>query len=344
MGRHNIFAIKPFSRLSLAQLLAVFGVFLLMLTSACTPIPISTDIPHELYTEMVKTVMVQLTHNAGLTPSSTPTETARPTSTPSATPLPTPTVPSSTPTWIYRQAGNITAPILVYYGVSSSQAEAGSPTTQSGQSVYVETFRQQLLVLQENGYVSIPISTLLTAIIFGTELPSRPMVITFDSTGEEIYLVAFEIMKDTGFVGNIFITVNDLDQEGKLSSEQVKEMMAAGWEIGSRGLTGRDLTVDYSFLSDEISKSRTTLEEKLAIPIKYFAYPNGRTDNVIITRVSSWGYEAAFGLTWYDNSQHGVDNLFYLSRIEVTNGEPLDSIFSNLPWRPDILPTDVPIP
>ena len=88
-------------------------------------------------------------------------------------------------------------------------------------------------------------------------------------------------------------------------------------QIGSRGYNGYDLTSDYSYLSDEISGSRLQLEELFGTSVKVFAYPYGRTDDVILQRISPWGYSAAVGTTWYQVIEHTSMNLFYLARFEV---------------------------
>jgi peptidoglycan/xylan/chitin deacetylase (PgdA/CDA1 family) len=139
-------------------------------------------------------------------------------------------------------------------------------------------------------------------------------------------------MQAADFNALLFLTVNQIGKEGMLTKDQISEIISAGWQIGSRGMNGYNLTANYDFLSNEIAGSKSALEEMFGVPINVFAYPYGRTDDIITPRVSAWGYQAAMGLTWYQNSKHSDQNLFYLSRFEVLNGESIEQILADLPW------------
>ena len=303
-------------------LLFLIAVFLL---AGCGIVESDQGDPSLKYTEAVKTVSIQLTNQALLTPSATVTFTPEPTATMTSTPEPSPTVPSPTPTWEYNEAGSVRAPILVYYHVADDQTD--NPTYDSGNdnNVSSATFAEQMVYLSDNGFSAVPVSLLVQAITEGANIPMKPVAITFDGGTSGIYTKAFPIMNELGFTGTLFITINYLDQPGYLTSAQVKEMIAAGWEIGSRGYNGYDLTSDYTYLSDEISGSRLALEELFGTSVSVFAYPYGRTDDVILQRISPWGYSAAVGTSWYQVNEHTTLNLYYLSRFEVKNSWILDN-------------------
>ena len=313
-----------------------------LLLTACIPQLQVTNIPHELYTEMAKTVAVQLTANALLTPSVTPTATPEPTATATATPEPSPTVPSPTPTWLYQDRGEVQVPILVYYNIADDMKDNPSYSADAVNNISPVHFEQQMTALRDNGYVTIPVSLLMNTMLFGGDIPSKPIIITFDVTSQGIYTKAFPVMQQLGFVGNIFVAYNEIGQQGMLTVSMIKEMMEAGWNVGSRGMNGYDLTAGFANISDEISGSRLKLGELLGTEITIFAYPYGRSDDIIFPRVSEWGYKAALGLTWYTNSKHSSQNIYYLARFEVLNGETLAQIFADLPWQPGSLPTDIP--
>lgn len=307
--------------------------FLCLLLAACIPQnTITSKIPHERYTEAVKTVAVQLTQNARLTPSVTPTETPQPTATITNTPEPTPTVPTPTATWHFEEKGEIITPILVYYHIADDASEIPGQDAGSQYMLPKDEFQQQLAEIKQRGYESIPITVLTNAMLFGTEMPQRPIVFTFDSTAEVTYNNAFLLMQEAGFTGTIFLTVNQIGQENMLTVAQINEMIAAGWQIGSSGMNGYNLTSDHSLLSDEISGSRLALQELFDTSVTVFAYPYGRTDDVILPRVSAWGYEAAVGLNWYDAPQHNAGNIYYLSRYEVLAAENHNDLLEYLPW------------
>jgi len=261
-----------------------------------------------------------------------PTYTDTPTLTPSATdtpiptdtPLPTDTpIPSPTQGNEYVEPGYVKAPILLYHHV----ADAGYVTRYY---VTPELFRAQLEKLRQWGYTSITISQLVNALIYGGELPARPVVITFDDGNNDIYDNAFPIMREMGFVGTFYIVGNRLQSRYYVHAEQIQEMVNNGWEVGDHSMTHVDLTLDYSIAREEILQSRLDLEAAIGVSISTFAYPYGKTDEFITNKVSEYGYQAAMGLgrSW----EHTMGTLFYLTRIEVQGDYDLSTFAALLPW------------
>ena len=94
------------------------------------------------------------------------------------------------------------------------------------------------------------------SLIYGGELPARPVIITFDDGNLNIYQNAFPIMHELGFVGVVYIVADHLQLNTYMDVEQLQEMADDGWEIGSHSMSHSDLTVDYSIASYEILQSR----------------------------------------------------------------------------------------
>jgi peptidoglycan/xylan/chitin deacetylase (PgdA/CDA1 family) len=255
---------------------------------------------------------------ATLTPSSTFTPT------PTNTPVPTDTpVPTETPAMEYVPAGHVKAPILLYHHVSDEGA---------GNRYYVSLadFRAQMEALHDWGYTSITVSQLVEVLINGGELPSRPVVITFDDGNLDVYQNAFPIMRELGFVGTNYIVANRLQSKYFMNFEQLQELSDAGWELGSHSMTHSDLTLDHSIANYEIRQSMITLEDATGEAVTTFAYPYGETDEFITTSVSQYGYRAGMGLGL--GTDHYLSTLFYLSRIEIHGESDLSTFASYLPW------------
>jgi peptidoglycan/xylan/chitin deacetylase (PgdA/CDA1 family) len=255
-------------------------------------------------------------------PSYTPTFTYTPL--PTYTPTPTET-PQPTPTqaWEYFPAGHITAPILLYHHISDEG---------NGNRYYVSVsdFRTQMEALRDWGYSTITITELANVLINGGELPERPVVITFDDGNQDVYQNAFPIMREMGFVGTNYIVANRLQSQYFMNVEQLQELADAGWEIGSHSMTHSDLTLDHSIANYEIRQSMLLLEDATGEAVSTFAYPYGKTDDFITTKVSDYGYRAGMGLGLsYD---HYLGTLFYLSRIEIQGDYDLTKFGSLLPW------------
>ncbi len=283
-----------------------------------------------IYTQAAQTVQVQMTQNAQLTP---PTETATSTLTPLPTATVTPTPTNTTiPTepWSFVQ-GKVVAPILLYNHVSDNLDDNPYFQWEGDMDVSSLQFEQEIASLKSMGYEAITASQLTKAIREGAELPPHPVVITFDGGTVGIYKKAFPIMKKYGYPGTVFVTVASVNASGTLSVNQLKEMAKAGWEIGSKGWWGKNLTADYSVLSDEISGSRLKLQELVGTPVVTFSYPYGAADGMVITRVAEWGYTGAVGV--FPSSEHTLGSIYYLARYEIRKGLALTDFIAKLPWQ-----------
>jgi peptidoglycan/xylan/chitin deacetylase (PgdA/CDA1 family) len=261
-------------------------------------------------------------------PTYTPTATFTPSATntpiPTDTPVPTETpVPTLTPVLEWNSGGQVTAPILLYHHVS----DAGN-----GNRYYVtlNDFRSQMQALRDWGYSTITPSDLVDVLINGGELPNRPVIITFDDGNIDVYQNAFPIMHEMGFVGAFYIVANRLESNYFVNADQLKEMVADGWEIGSHGMTHTTLTSDYSIAHYEMVESRVILQEATGTAVDTFAYAYGLTDSFITGKVSEYGYRAGMGLgrSW----EHSLGTLFYLSRIEVQGDYSFSTFTALLPW------------
>lgn len=252
-----------------------------------------------------------------------PTDTLVPTAQATATPTLMPPTITPTATWVFQGAGDVTCPILLYH-----QIEDINPPSQYYMSPI--DFKAQMEALHDMGYTPIPLSLLVKAITSGTELPPRPIVITFDDGDENVYTNAFPVMRELGFPGVLYIISNAVGSKSHLTSAEILEMVAAGWEVGSHSTTHLNLVNDHGQVWAEASVSRQALKADLGIPINTFAYPYGAADAFVMAKVSQYGYKAAVGLG--ATSLQGESNLFYLSRIEVKYGTTLDQFAALLPW------------
>ena len=264
-----------------------------------------------------------------VTPSITPTSSPSPTSTPSPVP---------TPTWVVQGPDAVTVPILLYHHIALSPI---------GSRYYVspDRFEEQMRLLRNWEYTPITTSMLVEAIHEGRSLPPRPILLTFDDGNEDNYTTAFPIMQKYGMTGVLYLTYNYLDGDGFIKPDQVREMTAAGWEVGSHSISHPDLTGDVSpgRLRSEIVDSRQKLEDLLGVPILTFAYPFGDVGSAVVDYVKFAGYIAAVGATGYTPNQ-GLGNLYNLQREEIKGSEDAKTFIRFLPWHGDpvFLPTDTP--
>lgn len=229
--------------------------------------------------------------------------------------------------WIYQGPNSVTVPILMYHHV-------GISPVQSKYYVSPDKFAEQMWLLHVWGYTSITTSMLAEAIREGTELPPRPVLITFDDGNLDNYTNAFPLMQKYRFTGVLYIVGNYIGVENYLNADQIKEMAGAGWEIGSHTMNHHDLTkLTVQQKEFEIAGSREFLEQKLRVPILTIAYPFGLSSCGIMDSVYFAGYIAAMGLG-YTNNQC-TEHLYSLYRHGVMGPYDLRKFSSFLPWQGD---------
>ncbi len=109
--------------------------------------------------------------------------------------------------------------------------------------------------------------------------------VTFDDGWANQYTNAFPLLKQYGLNGTFYIISGELTyQPDYMSLAQVKNLQAAGNEIGSHSVTHPDLTtLSQANLVNEMSQSQATLQNALGTPVTDFAYPFGAYNANTIT-------------------------------------------------------------
>jgi len=229
---------------------------------------------------------------------------------------------------LFSQSGQelpdqVTVPILLYHHVVAENHPGRYYVSR-------ENFAAQMSSLKSWGYTTITIKQLVSTLTKGSPLPDRPVVITFDDGNLDVYEQAYPIMEKLSYIGSVYVVANRLNTDGFLQKEQLEEMVASGWEVGSHSMTHADLVRNHAQVRREILQSRLDLNELLGIEVETFAYPFGLTDTYISDKVQDYGYRAGLGVGTVSN--HSLGTLYYLSRREVQGGFELDDFASLLPW------------
>jgi peptidoglycan/xylan/chitin deacetylase (PgdA/CDA1 family) len=287
--------------------------------------PTSTPTPSETATPLPSP-----TQTATVTATIPPTDTLTPA--PSETPLPTLTfTPTLTlePEWLLQGPGGIIVPILLYHHIGFSLKD---------ENVYYvspEAFDQQMNLLYQWGYETISVELLVKAIEEGAPLPPKPVILTFDDGSETTYTTALPIIQRYNFTGASYLVYNYVGITHHMDADQIRALYAAGWEIGSHGLSHIDLTTRPDRQMDEIIESRRKLQSLLGVPVLSFAYPFGAYNDDSLRQIHSAGYIAAMGLG--NETLQGNKNLLYLYRQAVNGTDDLSTFAARLPWRGDIV-------
>jgi len=185
--------------------------------------------------------------------------------------------------------------ILMYHGV----AEVAEDPNQL--CVAPSRFGAQMTALRRLGLRGVAIGTLVDAMRAGRQ---RGLVgITFDDGYVNVLEAALPELTRHGFTASVFIIsgrlggTNEWDEGPSwplLAASQVRELAAAGMEIGSHGTTHVRLAgLKPGELETEVAGSRASLGELMGKPVRGFAYPYGSMDATARCAVHDAGYDYA---------------------------------------------------
>lgn len=115
--------------------------------------------------------------------------------------------------------------------------------------------------------------------------------------------------------------------ESFLTSEQLRELHALGWDIGCHSATHPNFrTLSNKGLRMEIADAKKSLEHDTGVPISHFAYPKGVYTDEAIAMVKQAGFVSAWsmddgalnsGMSVYTLPRIGVDKTHQMSEFKV---------------------------
>ena len=208
-------------------------------------------------------------------------------------------------------------PILVYHHVSQSDPE-GSPGLRR-LTVTADVFAQQMQYLQDNGYHVITFSDLADYFAHGRELPTLPVIISFDDGWETQFEYALPSLEKYHYPATFFVITDYIGRPGFISWSQLQTLLTDGMKIGSHSRSHPRLNriKDPAKLWDQIYTSKTILESQLETPVEEFAYPYGLYNAKAAAAVKQAGYRAGRGCC--SGIAHTSSDVFTLKAVMVPN-------------------------
>ncbi|MFH9350164.1 polysaccharide deacetylase family protein [Kitasatospora sp. NPDC017646] len=186
--------------------------------------------------------------------------------------------------------------ILMYHSVAVEEEDPYQLT------VSPERFAEQIAWLHRRGQRGVSVRELMRARAHGRD--DKLVGLTFDDGYADFARFAVPILQAYGFTATAYVVAdllgqdNGWDTEGPrkklLTVEEVTELAAAGWEIGSHGLGHRALPgLPADVLAVQTRESRRLLEEAVGGPVTGFCYPYGAVDAPAVLAVRDAGYDYA---------------------------------------------------
>lgn len=213
----------------------------------------------------------------------------------------------------------IRVPILMYHYVSPLPEDADD--IRIDLTVEPDLFRAHLQYLSDAGYSTISLYELHDALLTGSRLPEKPVILTFDDGYLDHYTEVFPLLQAHGFTATFFIITGlaDANHPEHLSWTQIQKMAAAGMSIEAHSKTHSELDGrDDAFLVYEMLGSQESLAAHLNYTPRMFSYPVGRYDSATLRIGSEMQLWRA--VTTQPGMLHTTDNQFELARVRVHGG------------------------
>jgi peptidoglycan/xylan/chitin deacetylase (PgdA/CDA1 family) len=188
-----------------------------------------------------------------------------------------------------------TVPVLCFHHLRDHQP--GDSETARSIITPPSVFTAQLQALRDGGLTPVTGSALVDHLEFGTALPAKPVLLTFDDGWGSHHSVALPELTRFGFPGTFFPQTMVLGADGWLSEDHLRDLDRAGMTIGTHSydhprvdqLSGDQWRV-------QVDEPRAQLSAILGHPVDLMAYPYGVWSQEALDRVAAAGYRAAFQL------------------------------------------------
>ena len=151
-----------------------------------------------------------------------------------------------------------------------------------------------MAALSHAGWRTIDTATLAADLATGTQPPPRTFVVSFDDGYADGFTQAYPILKRLGFVATFYVVTGRLGRPDQLTRGELREMAAAGMEIGDHTVDHVDLAlVSGRKLHHEIDDARNAILRAVGEEPVSFAYPFGDLNPRVVAAVASAGFEIA---------------------------------------------------
>jgi peptidoglycan/xylan/chitin deacetylase (PgdA/CDA1 family) len=228
--------------------------------------------------------------------------------------------------------------ILMYHVINPPLPGAKFP----GLYVPPEEFAQQMQALAKAGFHAVTMDQMLANWTRGTPLPAgKPIVVSFDNGYQSQLTQALPVLRKLGWAGVENIQLTGLPpSQGGLSDAQVAELVAAGWELDTQGISHADLiTLNATALHNQVAVARAEVQRRWHVPANWFCYPSGHYNATVIAEVKAAGYVGSTTVVpgWATPSE----DPYRLPRLRVLGGtsgqallDEIAAIRSNSPPPP----------
>lgn len=185
-----------------------------------------------------------------------------------------------------------------------------------------ESFRSQMSWLVHNGWRGLSVGEALG-------YPAgNSVAITFDDGTETDLITAAPILQENGLTATFYVTAGFVGNAGYMSSVQLRQLHALGFEIGCHSMSHAYLDdLDLAALHREIGDAGKKLEDMIGGRVEHFSCPGGRYDQMTAHLVREAGYLSLATSRSHANSP--ATNPYLLGRVAIMR-DTSNATFSQL--------------
>lgn len=212
------------------------------------------------------------------------------------------------------EISSLNIPILMYHHIR----DYTDPSDPIGVGLSVSTvkFTSQLDKIKDKGFHTITFND-----IENGDIPSKPIILSFDDGYENFYQNAFPALKQRGMTAISYVISGKKDSN-YMTENQIREISDAGIEIGDHTISHPDLsTLTEQKQRTEIFQSRDNLEKIIGKKIISFCFPSGKYNETTLALIKEAGF--VFATTTKPGQAH-FDKLFELQRYRMNHDTNID--------------------
>lgn len=220
-------------------------------------------------------------------------------------------------------------PVLVYHNIGR---EARGRLV-----IGIDAFTEQMKYLKANGYRVVSVGEFVEWLNLRRQLPKKTVVLTFDDGYRSFKEYAYPVLKALRFTATLFVYTDYVGAgRNALGWEDLKAFAAEGFDIQAHSKSHSDLRrgeqeteAQYARrMQSELAEPPRVLARNIGRPISFLAYPYGRVDDAVLSKVKDGGYQAAFTVRRESNA--AFVELLRVSRSQIYSEMTLEQFAKNL--------------
>jgi len=205
------------------------------------------------------------------------------------------------------------AAVFVLHDIVPVDRVAEVPATHRPYVLVPDEFRALMLAASQARRRSV------TASQIPGELDGGFFALTFDDGRASDYTEALPVLRELGLRATFFVVPTLVGTPGHVAWTELREMIAAGMEVGSHSLTHPFLPLlDRTRLEHEYGESKAILEDRLGTPVRAASLPRGWAPPDLEPVLQALGYRVfcTSRVAWWHPGARPLD----VPRIAVRRG------------------------